>query len=224
MPMGQSDGCLSTVWYQPRCAMVKTRPAQRNTEGGSISRSAPAPPPPEGLCVTVFTTHMRNAMPIGGSDGCLITVWYQLRCAMVKSRLGRRYADVISIRRSRRSRGRTSGRVTVRRTDTTYDTRSSIRRLPEHHMVPAEECDGQDPTESTSCGRDIDTTLPPPPGSDTLRVTILTLLTRYTIPVRQSGGCLRTTWYQPRCAMVKSRLGRRHADAISIQRSRRPPD
>jgi hypothetical protein len=44
MPIGRSDGCLSTVWYQPRCAMVKTRPAQRNTEGGSISRSVPAPP------------------------------------------------------------------------------------------------------------------------------------------------------------------------------------
>ena len=26
MPIGRSDGCLSTVWYQPRCAVVKTRP------------------------------------------------------------------------------------------------------------------------------------------------------------------------------------------------------
>ena len=38
MPIGRSDGCLSTVWYQPRCAVVKTRPAQRNTDGGSAPR------------------------------------------------------------------------------------------------------------------------------------------------------------------------------------------
>ena len=40
MPVGRSDGCLSTVWYLARCTMVKTRPAQRNTDAGSISRSA----------------------------------------------------------------------------------------------------------------------------------------------------------------------------------------
>ena len=38
MPMGQSDGCLSTVWYQPRCVMVKTRPAQCDTDAGSVPR------------------------------------------------------------------------------------------------------------------------------------------------------------------------------------------
>jgi hypothetical protein len=27
-------------------------------------------------------------------------------------------------------------------TDAVYNTRSSIRRVPEHHMVPAEVCDG----------------------------------------------------------------------------------
>ena len=53
-------------------------------------------------------------------------------------------------------------------TDAVYNTRSSIRRVSEHHMVPAEVCDGQDPAGSTSWARDIDTTLPPPLGSDTL--------------------------------------------------------
>ena len=45
-------------------------------------------------------------------------------------------------------------------TDVGYNIHSSTNRLPEHHMVPAEVCDGQDPVRSTSCGRDIDTTLP----------------------------------------------------------------
>ena len=49
-------------------------------------------------------------------------------------------------------------------TDAVYNTRSSIRWLTEHHMVPAEVCDGQDPARSTLCGRDIDTTLLPPRG------------------------------------------------------------
>ena len=55
-----------------------------------------------------------------------------------------------------------------------------------------------------------------------LRVTVWTLLTRYTIPVRRSGGYLSTPWYQPRCVMVRTRPARRHADVISIQRSCRP--
>jgi hypothetical protein len=50
-------------------------------------------------------------------------------------------------------------------TDAVYNARSSIRRVPEHHMVPAEVCDGQDPAGSTSCGRKIDITLPPPPAA-----------------------------------------------------------
>ena len=39
MPVGRSGGCLSTVLCQPRCVMVKTRPAQRNTDAGSVPRS-----------------------------------------------------------------------------------------------------------------------------------------------------------------------------------------
>ena len=103
--------------------------------------------------------------------------------------------------------------------DAAYNPRSSTRRVPEHHMVPAEVCDAQDPARSTSCGRDIDTTLLPPRGQTRLRVTVCTLLTRYTIPVRRSGGYLSTPWYQPRCVMVRTRPARRHADEISIQRS-----
>ena len=56
-------------------------------------------------------------------------------------------------------------------TDAVYNTRSSIRRVPEHPMVPAKVCDGQDPARSTSCGRHIDTTLPPR-GQTRLRVTV----------------------------------------------------
>jgi hypothetical protein len=57
-------------------------------------------------------------------------------------------------------------------TDAVYNTRSSIRRVPEHPMVPAKVCDGQDPARSTSCRRDIDTTLLPPRGQTRLRVTV----------------------------------------------------
>ena len=48
MPTGQSDGCLSTVWDETRCVMVKTRPAQRNTDAGSISRTAQPRPDQKG--------------------------------------------------------------------------------------------------------------------------------------------------------------------------------
>ena len=34
-------------------------------------------------------------------------------------------------------------------TDVVYNTRSSIRRVSEHHMLPAEVCDGQDSVRST---------------------------------------------------------------------------
>ena len=83
-------------------------------------------------------------------------------------------------------------------------------------MEPAV-CDGQDPALSTLCGRDIDLTLPAPPGPDALHVTVFTLLTWYKIPVRQSGGCLlSTTRYHIMCVMVKGFFSRRYADAIWI--------
>ena len=34
-------------------------------------------------------------------------------------------------------------------TDAVFNVRSSIRRVSEHHMVPAEVCDGQDSVRST---------------------------------------------------------------------------
>ena len=83
-------------------------------------------------------------------------------------------------------------------------------------MEPAV-CDGQDPARSTLCGRDIDLTLPAPPGPDALHVTVFTLLTWYKIPVRQSGGCRSTTRYHIMCVMVKGFFSRRYADAIWIQ-------
>ena len=51
-------------------------------------------------------------------------------------------------------------------TDAVYNTLSSIRRVPEHHMMPGEVCDGQDPARSTSYGRDTDIMLPVPPGPE----------------------------------------------------------
>ena len=77
-------------------------------------------------------------------------------------------------------------------TDAVFNVRSSIRRLFEHHMIPAEVCDGQDPVRSTLYGRDIEINNAPG-GPETLRVTVLTLLTRYSMSVRRSGGCLSTT-------------------------------
>ena len=80
---------------------------------------------------------------------------------MVRIRLDRRKFDAISIQRSRRSRAaRHAPRNGFDVTDAVCNTRSTIRRVSEHHMVPAEVCDGQDSARSTLCGRDIDTTLP----------------------------------------------------------------
>ena len=41
-------------------------------------------------------------------------------------------------------------------TDAVFNVRSSIRRLSEYHMIPAEVCDGQLPVRSTLYGRDIE--------------------------------------------------------------------
>ena len=54
---------------------------------------------------------------------------------------------------------------------------------------------------------------PAVPGPDERSCNGFDVLTRYTIPVRRSGGCLGTMWYQPRCVMVRTRPDRRHADA-----------
>ena len=50
----------------------------------------------------------------------------------------------------------------------------------------------------------------------TLRVTVSTLLTRYSMSVRRSGGYLSTIWYYPRYVMAKTRSARRNMDAIPI--------
>ena len=43
-------------------------------------------------------------------------------------------------------------------TEAAYSLHSSIGRLYEHHMVPAEVCYGHEPLRPTSYGRDIDLT------------------------------------------------------------------
>ena len=43
-------------------------------------------------------------------------------------------------------------------TDVRYNIRSSINRVPEHRMVPAEVCDGQEQARSTLDGREVDLT------------------------------------------------------------------
>ena len=48
-------------------------------------------------------------------------------------------------------------------TDVVYNTRSSIRRVSEHHIVSDEVCNGQDPARSTLYGRDLDKSIPGTP-------------------------------------------------------------
>ena len=79
---------------------------------------------------------------------------------MVRTRPARRHADVMSMKRSCRPGVRHAPRNGLYVTDAVHNTRSSIKRVPEHPMIPAEVCDGQDPARSTSCGRDVDETLP----------------------------------------------------------------
>ena len=43
-------------------------------------------------------------------------------------------------------------------TDVRYNIRSSTNRVPEHRMVPAEVCDGQEQARSTLDGREVDLT------------------------------------------------------------------
>ena len=43
-------------------------------------------------------------------------------------------------------------------TDVGYNIHSSANRLPEHRMVPAKVCDGQDQARSTLEGREVDLT------------------------------------------------------------------
>ena len=79
---------------------------------------------------------------------------------MVRTRPDRRHGHAISIQRSRRPPGaRHTPRNGFDITDAVFNVRSSIRRVSEHHMVPAEVCDGQDPVCSTSYGRDINITV-----------------------------------------------------------------
>ena len=55
-------------------------------------------------------------------------------------------------------------------TDAVLNVRSSIRRLSEHHVIPAEVCDGEDPVRSTLHGRHTDITLlVPPPARRAMR-------------------------------------------------------
>ena len=99
MPVGRSDSYLTIAWCHATCVMVKTRPEQRITDAGSISGTAHTQDQ-KALRVTVFTTRRRCTMPVGRSGGCLSTVWYQPRCAMVKNPPAQRNTDAGSISRS----------------------------------------------------------------------------------------------------------------------------
>ena len=57
-------------------------------------------------------------------------------------------------------------------TDAACNVFSSIRRMYEHHMVPAGVYDGQEPAHSTLYGREIDITAPGAPRPETLRETV----------------------------------------------------
>ena len=112
MPVGRLDGCLSTTWCHATCVTVKTRPEQRNTDAGSISRTAHTRDQ-KALCVTVFTTRRRCAMPVGRSDGCLSTAWCHATCVMVKTRPEQRNTDAGSISGTAHTRDQKALRVTV---------------------------------------------------------------------------------------------------------------
>ena len=99
-PVGRSDGCLSTTRCHATCVMDNTRPDQRNTDAGSISRSAhtrttSTRAPRNGFNCTEAVCNAHRG--IGPSEGCLSTLWYQPRCAMVKTRPAQRNTDAGSI-------------------------------------------------------------------------------------------------------------------------------
>jgi hypothetical protein len=71
-----------------------------------------------------------------------------------RSTSGGREVDLTTVDGVRHRRSRNG--LTV--TDVSYNIRSSTRRLPEHRMVPADVCDGQDQARSTSGGREVDLT------------------------------------------------------------------
>jgi hypothetical protein len=135
--------------------MVRTRPDRRHADAISIQRSAT--PGSDMLRVTVFTFLTRYTIPVRRSGGCLCTAWYQPMCVMVRTRPDRRHAGAISIQRSATPGARHAPRNGFYVPDVVYNTRSSIRRVSEHRMVPANVFDGQDPARSTLYGRDIDT-------------------------------------------------------------------
>ena len=86
-------------------------------------------------------------------DGCPTTEWCRVSFWMVKlSRTARPNARRSSEPCSERTvctprEGAPSNGFYV--TDAVCNTRSSIGRVSEHHMIPAEVCDGQDPVRST---------------------------------------------------------------------------
>jgi hypothetical protein len=87
-------------------------------------------------------------------------------------------------------------------TEAAYSIHSSIRRLYEHHMVPAEVCDGHEPPRSTSYGQEIDLTTCRTPTMTHVCVTVWTLPTRRTVFNRRLGGCMSTVGCQPRYLML----------------------
>ena len=101
MPVGRSDGCLSITWCHVTCAMVKTQPAQRSTDAGSISRTAHTRTGIwKAFRVTVFTTRRRCAMPVSKPDGCLSITWCHVMCVMLKTQPDQRNTGKTSMSRS----------------------------------------------------------------------------------------------------------------------------
>ena len=90
-------------------------------------------------------------------------------------------------------------------------------------MVCTEVGDAQEPAVSTICAREIDpTTCPTHATERDAHVTVMTLRRLSATPVRRLGGYLITTWYVPRCVMLRSRPYRRFVRERSIQPLLRP--
>ena len=71
-----------------------------------------------------------------------------------RSTSGGREVDLTTRRCACQRRSRNGSTVT----DVRYNIRSSTNGLPEHHMVPADVCDGQEQGRSTLYGREVDRT------------------------------------------------------------------
>ena len=79
MPVGRSDGCLSTTQCHVRCVMVKTRLAQRSMTRDRF-RARCTPGPESATRNGIHCTEAVCDARVGRSDGCLSTTPWHGMC------------------------------------------------------------------------------------------------------------------------------------------------